>query len=364
MKGLQMINVEMSVAVHPCEFLRDSLELYGMTQKDLAKRTGLVEKTITAIMRGKDRISPETALKMEKVLDIPASFLIQAQSRYDEYQKRLEEEKKLEIEQSKIFKDKKMTSTYNELVKRKLVDECKNLSGKVREMLKFFGIADLKLVELYYEKKYGMLWKPKHEVFDCDFIAWVRCGELKLKDTPINEFDPVRFQNAVQYARTLAVKDIEQVFDKITKAYREAGVFLIWTPRFKASRAYGFTEWVNNTPIIHLSLRGGEDEKWHALFHETKHVMQSKKLKYFANMDNQELQDDPDEKAAHEYAVKMLLDMNDFNVFSKSKSFSKTTIISYSKKHNVHPGVVVAQLQRNGALRRDSYLNLFKKHVS
>ena len=65
MKGLQMINEETSVAVHPCEFLKDSLELCGMTQKDLAKRTGRTEKTITAIMRGKDRISPESALKLD-----------------------------------------------------------------------------------------------------------------------------------------------------------------------------------------------------------------------------------------------------------------------------------------------------------
>ena len=363
MKGLQMINEETSVAVHPCEFLKDSLELCGMTQKDLAKRTGLTEKTITAIMRGKDRISPESALKLEKVLDIPASFLIQAQSRYDEYQKRLEEEKRLEKEQAKIFKEKKLLSVYNELVKRKFVELHKCMADKVREMLKFFGIADLSLMETYYEHKYGMLWKPKYDVVESDFIAWIRCGEILLKNTPMGNYDSAKFQSAVRYARTLASNDLEDVFDKIAKSYREAGVFLVWTPKFKASRAYGFTEWINDTPVIHLSLRGGEDEKWHALFHETKHVLQNKKNKYFANMDNREMKEDADERTAHEFAVKTLLDVNDFDIFANTGDFSRRTIMSYSRKRNVHPAVIVAQLQRNERLRRDSALNSLKKHI-
>ena len=356
-----MINIETVVAVHPSEFLKDSLELCRMTQKDLAKRTNLTEKTITAIMRGKDRISPETALKFEKVLDIPASFLIQAQSRYDEYQKRLEEEKKLEVEQVEIFKSKRLSSTYSELVNRKLIEYQKKISDRVTEIQRFFGIVDLKLIGTYYESKYGMLWKPKHDVSDCDFIAWIRCGELLLKNSSINDYDSAKFQQAVQYARSLAYCDLEDVFNKISDAYKEAGVFLVWTPKFKASRAYGFTEWVDDTPVIHLSLRGGEDEKWHALFHETKHVMQNKKTKYFANIDNSELQDDPDEKAAHEFAVKTLLNLTSFDALVNAGDFSKEAVISYSTKNKIHPAVVVAQLQRRNVLRRDSSLNHFKK---
>ncbi|MGD0165610.1 MAG: HigA family addiction module antitoxin, partial [Candidatus Sulfotelmatobacter sp.] len=61
-------------AIPPGETVVESLESLGMTQAELATRTGRPLKTINEIARGKTAITPETALQFEKVLGISASF--------------------------------------------------------------------------------------------------------------------------------------------------------------------------------------------------------------------------------------------------------------------------------------------------
>ena len=61
-------------AVPPGEILLETLEERGMTQAELAERTGRKKKTINEIIKGKAPITPETALQFERVFGIPAGF--------------------------------------------------------------------------------------------------------------------------------------------------------------------------------------------------------------------------------------------------------------------------------------------------
>ncbi len=59
----------------PGATLADKLEEIGMSQAELANRTGRPKKTINEIIEGKAPITPETALQFKRVLNIPARFL-------------------------------------------------------------------------------------------------------------------------------------------------------------------------------------------------------------------------------------------------------------------------------------------------
>ena len=78
---------------HPGGTLEDVLEEKGMSQAELAERTGRPKKAIHEIIKGKTVITPETAIQLERVLGIPASFWSNRQRRYDEYIARKSEEK-------------------------------------------------------------------------------------------------------------------------------------------------------------------------------------------------------------------------------------------------------------------------------
>ncbi len=66
------------------------LETIGMSQVELAKRMGRPVKTINEIIQKKAAITAETALQLEQVLHIPASFWLKREQHYRESLARLE----------------------------------------------------------------------------------------------------------------------------------------------------------------------------------------------------------------------------------------------------------------------------------
>lgn len=73
-----------NIAIPPEETLLETLECMNMPQKDFAVRVGMSVKTINEIIKGKEPITNDIALKFEAVLDIPASFWINLESNYRE----------------------------------------------------------------------------------------------------------------------------------------------------------------------------------------------------------------------------------------------------------------------------------------
>ena len=94
----------------PGETLLEAIETLGMTQAELAERTGRPRKTINEIIKGRSSITPETAIQLERALGVPSSFWNNRQCRYDEFQARHEEQQRLEkqVEWLKQFPYKSM----------------------------------------------------------------------------------------------------------------------------------------------------------------------------------------------------------------------------------------------------------------
>jgi len=70
--------------VPPGEILEEYLEAYSITQPELAGRTGLTNKTINEIIKGKSPITSETALKLERSLGRPAHFWNKLERQFQE----------------------------------------------------------------------------------------------------------------------------------------------------------------------------------------------------------------------------------------------------------------------------------------
>ena len=82
-------------AVSPGEVLEFELDMRGMKQQELAKRTGLTPKHIGALVNAKSSITPETAIKLERAIGMPAQYWMNLESQYQEALARIAEEKKL-----------------------------------------------------------------------------------------------------------------------------------------------------------------------------------------------------------------------------------------------------------------------------
>ena len=78
------LKFEPDYTVPPGETLLETIECLGMSQAELARRTGRPVKTINEIIKGKTAITPDTALQLERVLSVPASFWNNLERNYRE----------------------------------------------------------------------------------------------------------------------------------------------------------------------------------------------------------------------------------------------------------------------------------------
>lgn len=70
------------LAIHPGEFLEETLKEMGMTQAELANRLGRPIQVVNEIIKGKKSITSTTALELEDVLEIPSHIWIGLESEY------------------------------------------------------------------------------------------------------------------------------------------------------------------------------------------------------------------------------------------------------------------------------------------
>jgi addiction module HigA family antidote len=66
----------------PGDTLQATLDALGMTQKELAEQMGRPQKFISDIVNAEANITAETALQLEQVLGITASFWLRREQRY------------------------------------------------------------------------------------------------------------------------------------------------------------------------------------------------------------------------------------------------------------------------------------------
>ncbi|HWR01459.1 MAG TPA: HigA family addiction module antitoxin [Chlorobaculum sp.] len=66
----------------PGDTLAEHLEYTGMSLAELSDLMGRHQKTIKEIIQGKEKITPETALQLERIVAIPADFWMELEHRY------------------------------------------------------------------------------------------------------------------------------------------------------------------------------------------------------------------------------------------------------------------------------------------
>lgn len=77
-------------AIPPGATLQETIDSLGMTQCDLAMRTGMAVKTINEIVKGKAPTTPDTAILFERVTGVPARMWNMLEANYREQLARIE----------------------------------------------------------------------------------------------------------------------------------------------------------------------------------------------------------------------------------------------------------------------------------
>ena len=74
--------ISRDLIIHPGETILDILEERGITQAELAARTGVTPAYVSNVIAGKKDISTKFAFALEYALGVPKSFWLKLQANY------------------------------------------------------------------------------------------------------------------------------------------------------------------------------------------------------------------------------------------------------------------------------------------
>jgi len=191
-------------AVAPGEVLGYELDLRNMSRSELAKRTGLTEKHIIAIIKGKGTtiITPETAIKLERALGMPVEYWLNLEALYQETRARLAEEAKLEQDLDWLRR-----IPINAMAKMDWLKEHKDKKQQLEEVLRFFSIASVDQWDDVWPKvAVAYRQHNTHEIFPEAVSAWLRQGELLAASIQCQPFNKANFRKTLDEIRQLTAE--------------------------------------------------------------------------------------------------------------------------------------------------------------
>ncbi len=343
-----------SKALHPGLTLQRVLDSSSMSQKNLAERTGLSEKHISQIINGESSVTVETALLLENALGGSAAFWSNLEKNYQETLSRISRKSQMEKEIPLL-----QNFPYRDLAAYGYVSKTRNQLEKVENLWKFFGVNSLLFVSnteaVAYRRQDGSGVKSEA------LATWLRCGELDSKKLSLNEFDGQKLRQRLIELRKMT-KGYNNFFQDLQNTLSEVGVGLVCVPHFANTQVHGATRWIGDNPLLQLSIRGRDSDKfWFTLFHEIGHVLYHGKKEEFLEYDKSV--EDEKETEADSFAQRTLIPNAIYKEFVRRNDFSITAIKGFAKYIETDPGIVLGRLKHDGLVPYSHLSQLHSKLV-
>ena len=260
--------------------LAEKLEEMGLDANDLAARMGYTPKAVNDILQANCRITPDSAIALEMVTEIPAIYWLRRQMSYDEFISR--ERIKASLSDQSLWKK----SFPSEVVVREWVRYDKGDEKSLIPLLKFFAVASPQAWDRYYkDARLKVAFRISlAEVKDpYAASAWIRRGEILADRDPMEKQEQIpvrkRLKAALPETKTITytTPEADVVDDCMTglqELCRKIGIRVLFVQNFKCAPIHGMYRWYKDVPLIQLHDRFEKRATmWFTFFHELAHVL-------------------------------------------------------------------------------------------
>ncbi len=167
----------------PGNTIRDILDEIDMSQAELARRMGRPPNKINKIIQGKKAITADTALELESVLGLPASFWMNREQNYQLALSQLEqlEEQEQACEIAKDFPCAQMA-------RLGWIEKKTSWLEKYQQLLRFFASAKLNALNAAVELAPSFRNSDGKNACQKALAAWLRKGVLESQKIHAAEF--------------------------------------------------------------------------------------------------------------------------------------------------------------------------------
>jgi HTH-type transcriptional regulator / antitoxin HigA len=333
----------------PGETLAEILDDRGMSQAELAERMGRPKKTINEIIQAKAALTSETALQLERVLGVPASFWSNLERNYRDSLAR-------QAERDSLRKYVNWPASFPLLEMRKYgwIERRVGSADLVRSLLDFFGVSTFDQWEARYARVAAAYRRPtKFEPDPFALAAWLREGEREAQRLSCEPFDAEQFTAGLHSARALTLEAEPRVFiSRLQQIGQRAGVAIVFVRELSGSRACGATRWLGpQKALIQLSLRyRSNDHLWFTFFHEAGHVVKHGKRDVFLEAAKGGMATPEVEKEADAFAANFLIPPEAFRRLTTLAPYSEARVRDFATEIGIAPGIVVGRLQHEELL--------------
>ncbi len=230
--------------------IKEYLDSYDITQKELSQRTGISEKHLSHILNGTSRLTEETALKLEKVLSgVPASYWLNYESKYREAVAR---------EQSPIYSaDPKELQL---IAKRFKFSEVFNgfgwsLQKQADQMLSLLQISDFSQFERVYAAM-GVSCMQDGGTLEAIAIWLNLCREeVEVQNRPLeNQYNEVVLKALLPELKVIAdTGDAPASLAEAWALLNQAGIYLVIHEPISQAKIRGALSTYKKHPVIYVN---------------------------------------------------------------------------------------------------------------
>lgn len=341
-------------AVAPGEYLEEWIDEQGLSQQRVAELLGSSRKQVNEIVNGRAPITSDTAMRLERVVGIPADAWLRYEAAYRADLARIADQENLAAHADQI--DANAVAYLRSVGATKATKRAPGLL--VSDFLAFHRCgtwdAYVHLHETASTGDYALaaLKESGAAIEPTVLTTWLRAAELA---EPFERgrgyvYDPDRLRAALPQLRSRAAVPDATMLRDIANMLADVGVVFMVVEPPKKFPLHGMTRWIDKrVPVIQQTGRWGKDGFviW-ALFHELGHVLNDPRGEMHLEYSTEKKRNSAAEKSANKFAMDILFGESGIKPFEGLTQDRE--IVAAARRLGIAPGVAVQQMHRRRLL--------------
>jgi len=366
--GGNMAAIEPFMNISPGDLIKEELEYYGWTQKDLAGIIGISEKHLSKIINSNTAISNDIAKSLSQIFKQSPEFWLKAE--YD-YRERLKE-RNSEANKEEAIRIKAEIYRYmpiQQMIKLGWLSEWKNVDDLVKQVKIFWrkNALDFSLLNNQQIASYNR----SSEVFADNFNyyharVWLQKAHLLSEEIDLpkyNKSDLSAILNKIS-RYTIESNGVQNIIHDL----RQAGTGFLMLNHLPQTYLDGACFFRESNPFMVYTCRYDRiDNFWFLIAHEMAHIL------YHLNESNtegiideisSENKDKNDIEREADAIAREALKHNDIiQYFENIDKINLSAVSLCARKLEIHPAIITGVLQYNHKIPWNHYLNKHKTKV-
>jgi HTH-type transcriptional regulator / antitoxin HigA len=332
----------------PGEFIRDELEARGWTQSDFAEILGRPAKTVSEILSGKKAITPETAQGIGEAFGVDPLFWMNLESAY---RLSLVRTQKGDVaRRARLFE----WAPVRDMIKRGWISDTKDLGELERRTTDFLGVNSVGEAPSFAA---AARKSTNYGEATCAQSAWLARVRQLASTLQVRQFDDRNMDRLFTELRRLTVS--EQEARHVPRLLTDFGIRFLIVEHLPRTRIDGVATWLDaSSPVVALSIRYDRiDAFWHTLAHELAHIARRHSScldedivdeSGSGKLERPEIEIEADAIACEKLVPKAEIDSFIARIRPR---YSRARINQFANQIQVHPGIIVGQLQRRDEIK-------------